>query len=252
MTVAGTQRSGRTRLRTMRRRRASPWLGHSSSTAGRSASVRWTASPTGRMPPRASFWTRSGSPAAPWIEGGGIAQVAGGGRAINTSGETLALGAVTVDRLPGAAPCQQPAWLALAAHEIGTRESGGKASKPMLVRCFTDAGFSGVKDWASDQRGTPGEAGGGQCQDRRRARAPGGAEAAAHSIRAYASLTLTHRAAGPSADGYSRTRDPAFSPASRRRAGFFRTSNATMTWLASPPPALSVKLVSLQDVGLSR
>ncbi|BAQ44413.1 TIGR02594 family protein [Methylobacterium aquaticum] len=44
---------------------------------------------------------------------------------------------------------EQPAWLALAAHEIGTHEGIGKANNPTVVRYFADAGFSGVKDDAT-------------------------------------------------------------------------------------------------------
>ncbi|WP_019905724.1 TIGR02594 family protein [Methylobacterium sp. 77] len=40
----------------------------------------------------------------------------------------------------------QPAWLTLAADEVGTVEGIGKANNPKVVRYFADAGFAGIKD----------------------------------------------------------------------------------------------------------
>ncbi len=40
---------------------------------------------------------------------------------------------------------EQPAWLALAAPEIGTHEGVGKANKPIVVQYFADAGSRGSR-----------------------------------------------------------------------------------------------------------
>lgn len=43
----------------------------------------------------------------------------------------------------------QPAWLTLASHDLGTVEGIGKANNPKVVAYFKDAGFAGVKDDAT-------------------------------------------------------------------------------------------------------
>ncbi|KQO43038.1 NlpC/P60 family protein [Methylobacterium sp. Leaf85] len=40
----------------------------------------------------------------------------------------------------------QPAWLTLAADEVGTVEGIGKSNNPKVIRYFADAGFTGIKD----------------------------------------------------------------------------------------------------------
>ncbi len=55
----------------------------------------------------------------------------------------------SVDLTERRAEPEQPAWLALAAHEVGTKEGIGNANNPIVVRYFADAGFSGVKDDAT-------------------------------------------------------------------------------------------------------
>ena len=55
----------------------------------------------------------------------------------------------TVDVSEKKAEPDQPAWLALAAGEIGTVEGIGKSNNPKVVRYFADAGFAGVKDDAT-------------------------------------------------------------------------------------------------------
>lgn len=44
---------------------------------------------------------------------------------------------------------EQPAWLTLASHDLGTVEGIGKANNPKVVAYFKDAGFAGVKDDAT-------------------------------------------------------------------------------------------------------
>lgn len=55
----------------------------------------------------------------------------------------------TVDVSEKKAEPDQPAWLALAASEIGTVEGIGKSNNPKVVQYFADAGFAGVKDDAT-------------------------------------------------------------------------------------------------------
>ncbi|AWN35770.1 TIGR02594 family protein [Methylobacterium radiodurans] len=43
----------------------------------------------------------------------------------------------------------QPAWLTLASHDLGTVEGIGKANNPKVIAYFKDAGFAGVKDDAT-------------------------------------------------------------------------------------------------------
>ncbi|MEE7478403.1 TIGR02594 family protein [Methylobacterium hispanicum] len=64
-------------------------------------------------------------------------------------------GPLTVKALQGAdvserrAEPEQPAWLTLASHDLGTVEGIGKANNPKVVAYFKDAGFAGVKDDAT-------------------------------------------------------------------------------------------------------
>ncbi|CAO4178774.1 NlpC/P60 family protein [Methylorubrum populi] len=44
---------------------------------------------------------------------------------------------------------EQPAWLTLASHDLGTVEGIGKANNPKVVSYFKDAGFAGIKDDAT-------------------------------------------------------------------------------------------------------
>ncbi|MGE7418760.1 TIGR02594 family protein [Methylobacterium tarhaniae] len=51
----------------------------------------------------------------------------------------------SVDLTERRAEPEQPAWLALAAHEVGVREGAGSANNPRVVQLFADAGFPGIK-----------------------------------------------------------------------------------------------------------
>lgn len=52
----------------------------------------------------------------------------------------------SVDLTERRAEPEQPAWLALAAHEIGTKEGIGKANNPTVLAYFKDAGFGGIRE----------------------------------------------------------------------------------------------------------